>query len=482
MNESFFYPHLFTIQKIAKRRRVQIFLVGGAVRDVLLSRDSRDMDFAVERNAISFAEIFSKNIKGAFVLLDQEHGCARVVKKHRGQIYTFDFADFRAASFKKDIMCRDFSINTLAVDIAAWTGADLSGQILDVLSGKKDVDGRIIRMVSAEAFAQDPLRLMRAFALRAVLGFSIEKTTLRQIKKDCGFIRNVSAERIREEVFKILESERAGIVLKEMDHIGLLEQIIPQVRIMFGVKQGTYHHLDVWSHALETVKQMESLIKGYAKDEDMMAYLKQPIAGNRSRKALLKLACLLHDVGKPETRKREGDRIRFHGHEHAGRAISYAVARHLKLSRRERYILGDMVQLHLRPGYLSNFKRPSSKAVFRYFRDTKDEAVSVALLARADQRATCGPMTTPEEAEHHDAVCLNLISRYFEMQKEMPVIPLINGDDLIQILGLKPSPLFSRILKEAGEAQATGKINTAAQALDLAKKVAVSEHPAGGNG
>lgn len=476
MNEKI-HSYFSIIQKITKQRHIEVFLVGGALRDRLLDRETYDYDFAVQRNAISFAKRFAQNIQGAFVLLDQEHGSARVVKKQQGQMFTFDFSDFRAESLRKDVRCRDFTINTFAVDMALWDGASLDAHIVDYLGGRKDLNKRVIRMVSAKAFEQDPLRLLRAFALRAVLGFSIEKTTLLRIKKDSLLIRSVSAERIRDELFKIFESCRSGQVLKEMNRAGLLELVIPQVRVMFGVEQGTYHHLDVWMHALETVQQIDMLIDHYDHDQDMMSYLDQRIAGHRSRKALLKLACVLHDVGKPQTRVRQGERICFHGHEHAGRALSAAVAKQLKLSRRERHILGDMVQFHLRPGYLSNLKRPSAKAMFRYFRDTGTEAASIALLARADQRATRGPMTTEAEAAHHDAVCLGVIDLFFQQQKQQPIIPLINGHDLIQRLGLQPSPLFSKILKEVQEAQATGKVNTVKQALAMAGKIAAMALP-----
>jgi putative nucleotidyltransferase with HDIG domain len=477
MDGSFLYPHFLTVQKIARRRHVKVFLVGGAVRDAVLGRDIRDLDFAVERGAVSFARMFSKDARGAFVLLDEEHGCARVVKKHNGLVYTFDFADFRAPTFKKDLLNRDFSINTLAVDMASWTGKSFPGRVIDTFSGKEDIQKGVIRMVFDAAFQQDPLRLMRAFSLRAALGFLIERATMSRIKQDRGLIRDVSAERVRDELFKILESSRAAVILKEMDRAGLLEHVIPQIRVMFGVPQGTYHHLDVWPHALESVKQLERVFREYRRHPEMTAYLNKTIAGNRSRRALLKLACLLHDIGKPETRKRDGERIRFHGHEHAGKAICDAVARHLKLSKRERHLLGDMVQMHLRPGYLSNVKHPSARAVFRYFRDAGEEAVSIALLARADQRATCGPMTTREDALHHDEVCLNLINRYFEQQKETQAVSLINGNDLIQILGLKPSPLFSTILKDVEEARATGRIKTKDQALDLARRIAGAVSP-----
>jgi len=464
--------HVMVIQQLARKRSVEVYLVGGFLRDMVLGRESRDFDFAVSEGAPDLAAVFAREIRGSFVLLDREHGCARVVKKDSGEIVTFDFADFRSSSLRRDLTGRDFTINTLSLDLQCWNGRDFLKGMRDYKGARKDLRDRRIRMVSARTFVQDPLRLLRAFAQRAVLGFAIERSTLAQIRRDRALIRDVSAERIREELFKILESPRAAMVLGQMDRAGLLEHVIPQIRVMFGVRQGTYHHLDVWRHALETVKQAECLVKEFAcRDERMNAYLEEPVAGYRSRRALLKLACLLHDAGKPETRRREGERIRFHGHEHAGRKIGAAVARHLKLAKRERHVLEDMIGMHLRPGYLSNVRRPGRRALFRYFRDTGPEAASIALLAMADQRATRGPMTTEDDAAHHDVICRGLIQEFFQERNRKPLPPLVTGHDLIKILKLKSSPIFSKILNCIAEQRAAGKIQTREQAMDFARKI-----------
>ena len=151
------------------------------------------------------------------------------------------------------------------------------------------------------------------------------------------------------------------------------------------------------------------------------------------------------------------------------------MAKALKLSTKERFALQDMVLWHLRPGYLSNFKKPSEKAIYRYFRDTNEEAVGVALLSLADQRATRGPLTTEEDQKHHEKICLNLVERFFKKKKEKPFIRLINGDTLIKELKLKPSPLFAKIFDQVEEQQVTGKIKTRKEAVELAKKIASKE-------
>jgi putative nucleotidyltransferase with HDIG domain len=459
------------LDKLASSRRQKLFLVGGALRDRHLGRLGRDLDFAVSGDAVLFARKFAKAIKGAFVLLDKETGCARVVKKSPEGLWTYDFADLRAKTLKGDLARRDFTINTLALELKDVIGGHQQ-KFQSHPKALSDIRTKTIRMVSARAFKDDPLRLLRAYSLKAQLGFKIEERTLACIKVQRALIRKVSAERVREELFKILASPCAAAVIKGMDRDGMLFEVIPQVRVMYGVKQGGYHHLDVWPHSLEVLVQLEKLLKEISADANIKAYLDEELGGGHSRLAVLKLACLLHDIGKPDTKKKEpGGRTSFHTHEHVGRGIVRIIARQLMLSTRERYALEDMVTHHLRPGYLANFKRPSDKAVFRYFRDTKDEAVSIVLLALADQRSTRGPLTTAYDIKHHQDICWPLVGQYFAKKDEKPFVRLLTGHDLIKELGLEPGPRFSKILSKADEAQHLGKVTTKEEALALVRKM-----------
>jgi len=467
------YSYLAEIQKIAARQKAEVYLVGGFLRDHLLGRDCLDFDFAVQKGGLKLARSFAKKIKGAFIVLDEERNCARVAKKIEGDILTFDFADYRAATIRGDLNHRDFTINALALRLDELiSGEKWERSLLNITKAKSDLKAKRICMVSAKSFKEDPLRLMRAFSLKAVLGFKIERTTLAQIRKDVDLIRKVSPERVREELFKVLASERSAQILKDMDTIGLLVKVMPQIAVMFGVKQGTYHHLDVWPHSLETVLQLEKVLGEFAGGADISEYLETEVGGGHTRRQVLKLGALLHDIGKPETRKREKDRISFHGHEHVGRSIVRHIANQLKFSTKERHMLEDLVRWHLRPGYLSNFKKPSDRAVYRYFRDTGDEGVGILLLSMADQRATCGPATTEYDQKHHAKICRDLLKRYFTKAKEKPIIRLLSGDDLIKSLKLTPSPLFAEILNDIEEQQALGKLTTKDEALKRARALA----------
>ena len=478
MSNRYPFPEMSALQSLARRQGAQLYLVGGYLRDLAIGRAGKDFDFAVSCGAIRLAKAFARSIRGAFVLLDEDNGCARVARKKNGVLWTWDFADFRASTLADDLKKRDFTINTLAIDAATDDASDWSDAalILKRAVGHSragaDLKSGIIRMASSRAFIDDPLRILRAYSLRAQLGFKVDPATLKQIKKDRVLIRNVSPERIREELFKIFDSPRASATLKAMDAVGLLTAVIPQLGIMRGVRQGGYHHLDVWKHTLAVVVELEKLLKELKGHVDLGAYLDEEIAGGHSRRAIITFACLLHDIGKPDTKKKEPDgRLSFHAHEHVGRRIARIIAKQMLLSARERHALEDIVTLHLRPGYLSNFKRPSEKMVFRFMRDAGEEAVSVLLLSIADQRATRGPLTTDYDVSHHEELARPLIDAFFAKKKEKPFARLINGHDLIGELRLSPGPAFAKILVAVDEAQHLGKISTRAEALALAAKI-----------
>ena len=466
------FPELCVLHSLIRKKNISIFLVGGALRDLFLERKGHDFDFAVSQGGLHLARSFAKAIKGTFVLLDKDLGCARVVKKKSDGIWTYDFADFRAALFQGDLKKRDFTINTLALNFQALKLADdFREAILPNALALKDIKGKAIRMVARQAFIDDPLRLLRVYSLMAQHGFKIEPHTKKAIRAQAKLISTVSPERIREELFKIFESPCAALTLKAMHKDGLLFVVIPQLRVMEEIHQGGYHHLCVWEHSLETIHQLEKLLRDFSDDTGMQSYLNEIIAGGHSRRAVLKFACLLHDIGKPDTKGKEDGRMSFHGHEHVGAGIARIIARKLMLSSKERHALEDMVALHLRPGYLSNFKKPSERMIFRFLRDAKAEAVSILLLSTADQHATRGPLTTDYDVKHHEGIAFPLIDMYFQKKKEAPVVRLISGHDLIKKLKLTPGPEFAKILKEVEEAQHLGKVTTKAEALAFATKI-----------
>jgi len=461
------------INAFAKRQKVTLYIVGGYLRDIFLNREREnpDIDFCLKSGAIKFGRRLAREIKAGFVVLDQEHGACRLVKKIAGKACTLDFTDFRGKNLEEDLFHRDFSFNSICVELDRLVkGEKLENILIDFHHGRGDLRAKIVRAINQTAFDEDPLRILRAFSFSAILGFKIEKATLRLIKLKKNKLAQVSGERIRDEFFKILARRDAFPYLRQLDKLKILKLIIPEIEMMRHVKQGPYHHLDVWEHTLETLRQLETVMKNIKNNQPLKDYLDEVISGERRRGALIKLGALLHDIGKPRAKRREKGRTKFHGHERIGLEFTENICQRLRLSNDELDALGKMVLWHLRPGYLADNREITPRAIFRYFRDTAKEGVSVLLISIADQRATKGPLTSSASRIRHEKTVLNLIRRYFKKQKEKKFPRLITGDDLIKQFKLSPSPLIGKILSEVEELQAIGQIKTKKEALGLVKR------------
>lgn len=461
------------IYRFAQKNKIKLYLVGGILRDLLLDRikENLDFDFCLRKGAISFGKKLSQKIKTGFVILDKEHGACRLVKKIKDKIYTLDFTDFRGKTLKEDLLQRDFTINALALELeAVFNKNKLDTSLIDPYKGRQDLKYRTIRIVDKRAFSDDPLRILRTFSFACQLGFKIDKGTLSLVKREKNKLTKASYERIRDELFKILDTSTAFKYLLMLDKLKILKIIFPELEKMRGVDQGPYHHLDVWQHCLETLRQLEILIKGL-KNKEIQDYLNEFVSSDRKRHALIKFASLLHDIGKPLALRYEDGKTKFHGHERIGLEISENIAWRLRLSNDEIDSLRKMILWHLRPGYLADNEELSRRAKFRYFRDTDNEAISTLLISIADQRSTKGPLTSKASRIKHEKVCMALIREYFRRKKEKKLVRLINGDDLIKKFKLEPSPLIGKILSEVEELQAIGKIKTKPEALAVARRI-----------
>ncbi len=465
---------LEAVNKFAKLKKAKLYLVGGYLRDILLKRekDNPDIDFAMQKKAINFGRLLSQELKAGFVVLDKENGCCRIVKRVKNKIYTLDFADFRGKTLELDLLHRDFTINALGLELEKMLrGSNLDKDLIDPHGAVKDLKLKVIRSINNQGFDEDPLRILRAFSLSAIFGFKINPQTLRLIKSKKDKLRDVSFERVRDELFKILDRPDSFKYLTQMDELKILRMIIPEIEVMRGVKQGPYHHLDVLRHSLESVRQFELLDQEIKRRADIQNYLNEAISADRKRRSLIKLGLILHDRGKPKAKRREGGKTKFHGHERIGLNITREIVKRLRLSNDELWSLEKMVFWHLRPGYLADSDKITPRAAFRYFRDTAKEGVSILLISIADQRSTRGPLTSDESRAHHERVSLDLIKEYFRRSKIKKIPKVINGDDLIRRFKIRPSPLIGKILAEIEELQAIGKIKTKEQAFAVAKKL-----------
>jgi putative nucleotidyltransferase with HDIG domain len=464
--------------------------VGGAVRDLLLGRPVHDWDFAVERDALGLARSVADALDGAYYPLDEERDTGRVVLAGRGDALDLDFAALRGESLEIDLLARDFTINALA--------ADGAGRVVDVVGGLADIEAERVRAVSDQAFQDDPLRLLRVVRVGADLGFDIEAQTADWMRRDAALLAQPSVERVRDEFVRLLGVPSAVVALQQADGFGLLHYVVPELETLKGVEQGSPHLRDVWRHTLETVDVLDGMlaaITGEVKPPaiadvpevawgdiartlgqfagDVAAHLAVEVSGGRDRWLLLKIATLLHDVGKPLARSVDEDgHIRFDNHELVGAKAAAARMEELRFSGSETERVRIIIGAHLRLSHLAKADEITRRAVYRFFRATSCGGVDVALLCLADHLAAWGPNLREQRWARRLDVAETLLAHWFERYEET-VNPqaLVTGDDLMTELGLVPGPKIGRLLETVREAQAAGEVGTRADALALAEKV-----------
>ncbi|MDD4954986.1 MAG: HD domain-containing protein [Candidatus Omnitrophica bacterium] len=462
-------PYFNLIGAISAKRKVNVWLVGGVLRDLFLGKkkDLIDFDFCVEKNVLGVVRDFSKRISSKFIVLDEKEGSYRVILKKHSKIYTYDFTLMRGKDFNEDLYLRDFTINMLAVNVSGKNNS-----VIDLFHSAKDIKNKLIRSANEDVLRQDALRILRGFAFMVNYGFKIDKNTQKAFVKYKKLLKNISGERINEELFKIFSNSHSYDAIKRMEELRVLDEVIPQITKMRNVYQGGFHHLDVWRHSLEALREFEALYRKYiVHKKEILAYLNEPLAEGRTRAQIIKLACLLHDIGKPIAKNRKGNRTIFHMHEKIGMNIAENIAKKIKLSLREKDVLKKLIFWHLRPGYLADQAPPTKRAIYHFFRDTGEEGVSVILLSLSDWRATRGPLTNMIKRKRHERIMLGLIDHYFEEKKKKPLPKLIDGYDVMKKFNLKPSALVGEILKKVKEEQVLGKITTKSGAYAVAQKL-----------
>ncbi len=493
-----YMPVVLSLPPLADKVRtalpdVEIYLVGGAVRDLLLGRFSRDLDFVLPANGISHARQAARALHADFVILDDERDTARVIVTNEDNSRTFlDFASYRAgADLESDLRARDFTINALAYDLRADT-------ILDPLEGAADIRAKHIRAASQTSLIDDPVRVLRAVRMAAELGFHIEKETLGLMKQAAGQIERVSPERQRDELFKMLEGPKPDASVRALEILGVLPYLLPELTALKGVEQSAPHVHEVWAHTLAALVYLESILSALASDFDadakgdlmtglLTAYIgryRRQFAGHfaeslnvdRSTRSLLFFAALYHDVAKPQTRTVEaGGRVRFFDHDQWGAQVAARRADEFHLSlneiRRVKTIVANHMRFHSFTSRLEGEKRaPSRKAIYRFFRDSGEAGVDLVLLGLADLRATREQNLTQETWNAALEVARALLENYWEKPEEAIAPPrLLDGRDLMTELHLASGPVLGRLLEAIRESQAMGQVETREQALDFAR-------------
>ena len=462
---------------------VTAYLVGGFVRDVLLERDTADIDIAVASDALEIAPKVATALGGKYVLLDEANRIGRVVVSKEEGRWELDFSTFEG-SIEQDLARRDFTVDAMAVDLSRLGEGYTEVQLIDPFNGWNDLRQGVIRAVAETAFELDAARLLRAVRLAAELGFNIDSETEALIRRYSCLIANVAGERVREELLRLLAVSQARYSLSYLGELGLLTAMIPELAQTRGVKQPKEHFWNVFDHSIETVAAVDFVLSrgawGYADEEVLAAvpwsavlaqHFDREVSSGSTRRLLLKLAALLHDIAKPQAKAiEEGGRIRFLGHAKAGADIAVNILERLRFSAKEVKLVEIMVRHHLRPGQMSHDELPSRRAIYRYFRDTGEAGIDILFLSLADHLATRGPHLDLAHWREHTQLVEYILAQHF--QEEGLVVPpkLVNGHDLINIFGMSPGPKIGELLEAVRETQASGEVTTKEEALSYIRE------------
>jgi len=460
-------------------------LVGGAVRDFLLQRPTHDLDFVLPGDVIPLARQVARKLDAAFYPLDSERDTGRVIlQKPDGSRFFLDFAAYRGPTLEADLRARDFSINAIALPLAE------PETLFDPLGGAEDLRLKRIRACSPDSLINDPIRVLRAVRLAVALGFMIEVDTQTLMRQAAPLMEDASVERLRDELFKILDGLRSETAIAILDRMDCLYYVLPEMQALKDVSQSAPHTLDVWGHTLAVLQNLGNVLEILSPNPraleaanwglgmvsvrlgryrpQIQEHLSTQLNPERSLRSLLVFAALYHDIGKPETRRQdESGRLRFFEHEIAGAAIIGRRARRLHLSNDEIERLQQIVRHHLRPMLLAQGSAaPSRRAIYRFFRAAGPAGVDICLLSLADVLGTYGSPLPQDAWRRHLDVVRALLEAWFEHREEsVAPAPLLNGRDLMEVFQLPQGRQIGVILDALLEAQAEGKVTTRDQAL-----------------
>ena len=438
------------------------FIVGGSVRDLLLGRPAFDTDIAVQTDPQDFARKLADRLAGSWVRIGKsELTIHRVVVGPR----IFDVSALHGDGIEEDLRRRDFTVNAIAIDAA-------TGKTIDCTGGRKDLADKVIRMVSPAVFAADPVRLIRAYRLAAVLQFTIEPATRQAIAGSAAFIRRSAGERIWSELRQILALPDSLAAVKQMHADGLLTVIFPELVPLQHCLQGDHHRWDVFTHSLQAFRQLESMLSNPG------SWLPADLPSRHWRPAdipapVLKLAMLLHDVGKPRSRQEdENGNVHFYGHGKKSADIVAGITGRLKMSRRDAGYIDFIVRSHIRPLHLfiaHDSGRITQRAKTRFFTRCGRHTPDLLLHCMAD---ILGKGTGGERNRRFVDFARQLLSEYLSGYLPRSAHrPLVNGHDLMAAFTLQASPLLGRLLRRIEEAQRAGEISTRSEALQLAQNL-----------
>lgn len=461
-------PFVLDLAEFLRMRQVDtpLYLVGGAVRDAYLRRPTTDIDIAVDGDAISLARRVADWLDGDIFVMDRERGVARVLATRSGERLSADFARFRGDTLVQDLRDRDFTMNAMAVDLRG----DLQ-DVTDPLGGITDLRLKTLRSCSTRTFSDDPVRMLRAVRLSAQFDLKIHPEAAADIRARSATLSQVSGERLRDELFKLLGLQRSARALRVLLRMNLPQALIAQQGGGDYEERLATLRAESWAKALAVVERMSALLTAVsARRTDntaaafdlgmlviqldrfraaLQAHIAAVYGKARSHAELLILAALLHDRAQSDV------------------ATLLAV---LKLSTIEERRLRRAI---------TNYRRVSERSAWsaldqhRFWRELGAGGIDVVMLASVHYLGSRGRDLKQRDWLDFVAAATTLLDTYFNRYAEVVDPPLwLDGNDIRRLCQLKPGPVVGEMLTALREAQVTGAVQTAAEAADFVVKQA----------
>ena len=434
---------LTSASEVAETAGSEIYVVGGYVRDVLMKREKTDIDLMVVGDGIAFAEKLAPKIGSKRVVPFEKFGTAQILLKNgvvevasaRTETYAENSRKpiVSEADLTTDLSRRDFTINAMAVSL---NRAEF-GELHDPFNGVRDLNSGVIRtpLDPDTTFSDDPLRMLRAVRFASQLDFKVDLKIVDSIRRQAERIEIVSKERITTEVYKILDSHVPSVGLDLLQQVGLMKLVLPEISALYGLEQPSeWHHKDIFYHTLQVV---DNICENTVKTE-------------------LRFAALLHDIGKPRTRRLDKRRgWTFHGHDAVGANMIDRLARRMKLSNDSRDYLKKLTLLHLRPIALAK-EGVTDSAVRRLLVSAGSEVDDLMRLCRADITSK-NPKLVKKYVGNFDRV-EELMNDLVERDAYSAFQSPVRGEQIMEECGLGPGKTVGRIKTAIEEAILDGKI------------------------
>jgi tRNA nucleotidyltransferase/poly(A) polymerase len=467
-------PPLRKAHTIAKQHKQDLFLVGGTIRDLYLNGSpGTDFDFLVHDNVQTIADLFAQSYGGTFFCLDGKRGIYRAIINAADDLKTADFATSYEGNLTRDLINRDFTINSIALNLTdIFENNTLT--LIDPARGLDDIQKRYIRVTSPTSFNHDPVRILRAVRLSRTCNCTLVPQTEKHIKDQKKLLLTSPWERIRNEFFMILNTTAGtSSSLEELDQLGLLFLLIPELEKMKGIEQGIHHDYTLWEHSLKTAHWTEVILNDLERFLPRHApaltnYFTEQLEDDITRRSLLTFTALLHDMGKPATKTSSNGTAHFFHHDLLGMKINQGIAKRFKLSKKTSRIITMVTRHHMRPLNLHQLKKISERAQFRLLRDLDGAVLETLIVACADALATRAPSPVTSDTIPPLLKTVSiLMDYYFQETSHGTIRPLLNGNEIMEALHLEPGKEVGELVELIKAAEREGRISTKEEARAL---------------